>query len=341
MTTIDVYDVANDRWYSQPTTGDNPGQLTRGCAVVAPAEDQSSFNIYYYGGYKGLKSTDAFNDDVWVLSVPSFTWTKITSSTSNGRAGHKCFMPYPDQMLVLGGYTTTPNEGTPTCINELVRVFNLTSGTWLSGYDPTKYSSYGVPEAVRKRIGGSALGGATANAPSEGWASADLGKVFDTKYTTKIATWYPYASEAATNNTNPTSPGNDDTEKKSGGVPSWLPPVLGVILGLMLLTIIAVLILLWRRRRLLKAGTSVAETEDTNGYRIMSWMRGQQHAAEKAPTITTSDEISTIPQSPSPMQDMGSTGSPMPPPSIAEAMDTQITPPSAPVELMGKLDLSW
>ncbi|CCC14461.1 hypothetical protein SMACR_09267 [Sordaria macrospora] len=337
MTTIDVYDVANDQWYSQPTTGDNPGQLTRGCAVVAPAEDQSSFNIYYYGGYEGLKVTDDFNDDVWVLSVPSFTWTKITSSTSSGRAGHKCFMPYPDQMLVLGGYTNTPSSGPPTCLPELVRVFNMTTGTWLSGYDPTKHSSYGVPEAVQKRIGGSATGGATARAPSDGWASADLGKVFDTKYTTKIATYYPYASEAPSNNTNPTSPGSgatDDDDKRSGGVPSWLPPVLGVVLGLMLLTIIAVLVLLWRRRRLLRAGTSVAETEDTNGYRIMSWMRGQQHATEKAPTVTTSDEISTIPNSPSPMQDTASTGSPMPPPSIAEAMDTQITPPPAPVELM-------
>ncbi|EGO59822.1 hypothetical protein NEUTE1DRAFT_61568 [Neurospora tetrasperma FGSC 2508] len=336
MTTIDVYDVANDRWYSQPTTGDNPGQLTRGCAVVAPAEDQSSFNIYYYGGYKGLKATDDFNDDVWVLSVPSFTWTKITSSTSNGRAGHKCFMPYPDQMFVMGGYTSAPEDGPPDCVIELVRVFNLTSGTWLSGYDPAKHWSYGVPEAIKKKIGGSATGGATARAPSNGWVAADLGKVFDTKYPTKIATWYPYVSEAPVNNTNPTSPGSGDPhEKRSGGVPSWLPPVLGVVLGLMLLTIIVVLVLLWRRRRLLRAGTSVPETEDTNGYRIMSWMRGQQqHATEKAPTVTTSDELSTIPHSPSPMQDLESTGSPMPPPSIAEAMDTQITPPPAPVELM-------
>lgn len=345
MSTIDVFDVANEKWYRQPTTGDNPGQLTRGCAVVAPAQDQSSFNIYYYGGFKGLNNRDLFNDDVWVLSVPSFTWTKLTSSGSSGRAGHKCFMPYPDQMLVLGGYTSSPATGPPTCVPEFVRVFNLTTGTWLSAYDPdpAKHGSYGVPEAVHKTIGGTATGGATARAPSDGWASEDLGKVFDTKYTTKIATYYPYASEPQSNNTNPTSPesGDKDDEKKSGGVPSWLPPVLGVVLGLMLLTIIAVLVLLWRRRRILRGGTSVAETEDTNGYRIMSWMRGQQHATEKAPTVTTSDELSTVPQSPSPMQDMDSTGSPMPPPSIAEAMDTQVTPPPAPVELPGKVNLPY
>ncbi|KAK1773540.1 hypothetical protein QBC45DRAFT_397930 [Copromyces sp. CBS 386.78] len=336
MSTIDVYDVASGEWYRQPTVG-GPGQLGRGCAVVLPAQDLSSFNIYYYGGQPGLTPFEDFSDDVWVLSVPSFTWTKVASGTADkGRAGHKCFMPYPDQMLVIGGYRSYPRSGPPQCLDQFIRVLNLTTGTWLTSYDPAKYSlTYGVPESVQKKIGGSATGGATARAPSGGWAAADLGKVFETKYPTKIATFYPYASYAPVNNTNPGAPPSDtDDKKKGGGVPSWLPPVLGVVLGLMLLTIIAVLVLLWRRRKLLKAGTSVAETEDTNGYRIMSWMRGQQHATEKAPTVTTSDEISTVPNSPSPMQDIDSTGSPIPPPSIAEAMDTQITPPPAPVELM-------
>lgn len=335
MSTIDIYDVASGQWYRQPTV-DGPGQLSRGCAVVAPAQDSSSFNIYYYGGQPGLISSEDFSDDVWVLSLPSFTWIKVLSgNTRLGRAGHKCFMPYPDQMLVIGGEKGIVEGAPPQCLDEPIRVLNLTSGAWLNAYDPAKYDLYSVPESVQKKIGGSATGGATTRSPSGGWAASELGKIFDTPYTTKIAKYWPYAPEAAVNNTNPGAPPSDTDEKKGGGVPSWLPPVLGVVLGLMLLTIIAVLILLWRRRRLLRAGTSVAETEDTNGYRIMSWMRGQQqHTTEKAPTVTTSDEISTIPNSPSPMRDIDSTGSPMPPPSIAEAMDTQITPPPAPVELM-------
>ncbi|KAJ2987418.1 hypothetical protein NUW58_g4518 [Xylaria curta] len=49
MTNIDVYDVASGKWYQQPTI-DAPPQLAMGCAVVAPARDSSSYNIYYYGG---------------------------------------------------------------------------------------------------------------------------------------------------------------------------------------------------------------------------------------------------------------------------------------------------
>ena len=146
MSTIDIYDVAKDKWHRQPTVG-GPGQLTRGCAVVAPAQDASSFNIYYYGGYPGLKPTEGFNDDVWVLSIPSFTWTKITDSKVTGRAGHKCFMPYPDQMMVIGGYTARGGQAL-TCLRETVRVFNMTTGTWLTEYSPAKWSKYSIPAAV-------------------------------------------------------------------------------------------------------------------------------------------------------------------------------------------------
>ncbi len=70
MSTTEVYDIAGDKWYQQPATGPPP-QLTRGCAVVAPARDGSSFNIYWYGGYDGLHPSGPFSDDVWILSLPS------------------------------------------------------------------------------------------------------------------------------------------------------------------------------------------------------------------------------------------------------------------------------
>ncbi|KAK3324706.1 hypothetical protein B0T19DRAFT_444102 [Cercophora scortea] len=337
MSNIDIYDIAADEWYSQPTAG-GPGQLTRGCAVLATAHDNSSYNIYYYGGYDGLDKTQPFNDDVWVLSLPSFTWTKIASGAGLGRAGHKCVTPYPDQMFVIGGYPSVSKSAMICLPNlETIRVFNLSTGTWLSGYDPTKWANYTVPDAITKKIGGSATGGATAASPSPSWVSKGLSDVFGTKYTKEIPVYYPYTPTEKTNNTNPNTPPAPTETSGGGGVPSYLAPVLGVVLGLMLLTMIAVLILLYRRRKILKGSQSDAGTEETNGHRIMSWMRGQA-VENKAPTVTTVTDYPSV--TPGPTEDLESTSSPPPQTqSMAEIMSREIQPPvemwapTAPVEL--------
>ncbi|KAK0619948.1 hypothetical protein B0T14DRAFT_220847 [Immersiella caudata] len=333
MSTIDIYDVESGTWYRQPTTG-GPGQLTRGCAVVAPAQDYSSFSIYYYGGYSGLSQTQPFNDDVWVLSIPSFTWTKVAEGTTGGRAGHKCFMPYPNQMFVIGGYPPLAG-GSLTCLRETIRVLDLTTSTWKTSYDPSKWANYTIPEAVVGKIGGSPTGGATATAPSpSGFASTALAAVFAEKYpTTKIVNYYPYKPQAANNNTNPDLPPDTNVDSGGGGVPAFLPPVLGVVLGLMFLTMIAVLILLWRRRKLLRrrGGQSEAGTEDTNGHRIMSWMRGQTNSETKAGTVVSSDETTSSPD------DLESVA-PVHPQSMAEMMNTEIRHP---VELPGAPPFSF
>ncbi|KAK4163236.1 RING finger protein B [Cladorrhinum sp. PSN259] len=286
MSTIDIYDVAGDRWYQQSTTG-GPKQVTRGCAVVAPAQDGSSFNIYYYGGYDGInqQKPESYYDDVWVLSLPSFTWTNLAPGTKPGRAGHKCVMPYPDQMIVIGGNFALENANY-RCLDQTVKVFNLSTGAWVDKYDPAVWSKYTVPEAVRNKIGGSPTGGATATAPSPSWTATALAAVFSSPYPNKITTYYPYASVAPANNTNPNAPVPSE-KSGGGGVPSYLPPVLGVVLGLVFLTMVAVLIIMWRRRKYFRkgAGSSEAGTEDA-GKRIINWMRNQ-HEPKSPPTVTS------------------------------------------------------
>lgn len=293
MSTIDVYDIANDKWYQQPTVG-GPTQLTRGCAVVAPAQDMSSFNIYYYGGYDGLNPTseEAFNDDVWILSLPSFMWMKVSSGTkTHARAGHKCVMPYPDQMMIIGGYGSM-SGGSPHCVEGgIVQMFNLTTGKWVDRYDPSVWAPYGVPEMIHVMIGGTATGGATLTTPSPtGWATPALSNVFATPYpTSKLTSYYPYGSAGPSNGTRP-----DLTKSHGSGVPSYLPPLLGVILGLIFISSIIVAILLWRRRKLLRRNGGASEPgTDDSGNRILSWIRGQP--TEKAPTITTSEESAMSP----------------------------------------------
>lgn len=296
MSDINIYDIAADKWYTQPTIS-GPSQLTRGCAVMQPAQDYSSFNIYYYGGYDGLHPTDAseFKDDIWVLSLPSFMWMKVASGRSGyGRAGHKCVMPYPDQMMVIGGAPAQPG-GPPTCVEGFIELFNLSSSEWLDRYDPDVWSEYQVPSMIYQMIGGDESGGASFTTPApSGWATPALASVFATSYpTSKITTYYPYAAATTNSSSLPTV-----SAHSSGGgssVPKYLPPLLGVILGLVVVSSIVVGILVWRRRRLFKKNGGRSEMTDENGNRIMSWIRGQP-TDNKAPTVTTSDDLTRSPE---------------------------------------------
>ncbi|ERS96450.1 hypothetical protein HMPREF1624_07361 [Sporothrix schenckii ATCC 58251] len=317
LTTLDVYDVAGKKWYKQPTTGGaRLGQRTRACAVVAAAADASSFNIYYYGGFDGLSVGSDFNDDVWVLSLPSFTWTQVYASSdaaAHARAGHKCVAPYPDQMLVVGGYTPQAGAAAGCLGGGIVQLFNLSSATWMTSYTPTKWSAYSVPDAVVSVIGGSGKGGATATAPAAagGWADAGLKAVFATAYpTAKLTTYYPYPLNAsattAPNNTHPDAPG-----PSSGGhhTPAFVAPLVGVIGGLIVLTAAVVGVLLYRRRRILMYGSSAGRrssrgtgpvggsgqpgteseaTYDTGRNFVFSWLRAQPSVKHAASTPAAS-----------------------------------------------------
>lgn len=311
MKEIDIYDIANEKWYKQNTTK-GPGARTRGCAVLAVASDQSSFNIYYYGGFDGINAKEAFYDDVWVLSLPSFTWTQLNKGTEpHARAGHKCFTPYGDQMLVVGGYRSMPGDET-TCLYPGPFVFfNMSSGDWMDSYHPNEHSEYGVPDKVISVIGGNPAGGAKVVTPPSGWTNEDLEDLFATSSydMDRITTWGPFqAVESST--AGPTPPKGDDDDHEDGGgggLPSWVAPVLGVVLGLMVLTGALVVFFLWRKRMIFRNdpnGTSSnASTEDT-GKRIIQWIKGQppgqhpvqQTVVEKAPIATTSEETGTSPE---------------------------------------------
>lgn len=138
--------------YLQNTTGDIPPARSDFCSVVATAKDRSSFNIYIYGGYGGSDRTERPSDEVYILSVPSFTWVKAPQGTNeHGRRGHRCVKVLPDQMLVFGGLFIDPT----TCVDGgIIQVFNLNTVEFQNTYDPTKWDEYKVPGIVTDLIGG-------------------------------------------------------------------------------------------------------------------------------------------------------------------------------------------
>ncbi|KAI9670481.1 MAG: hypothetical protein M1817_004348 [Caeruleum heppii] len=190
MNVIDVYDIATSTWYKQATSGETPDIRVNPCAVVAAAADGSSYNVHMYGGQNLIPyGSQEQYDDVWVLSIPSFSWIKVDTngqSTPPARAGHTCNI-WDGQMVVVGGYVGQDLS----CDSPGVYVFDLSSLEWKTSFTslqgsnaqnqqlsqqkestgeeefPGLIGSYGyqVPEAIRAVIGGDGNGGATITAP--------------------------------------------------------------------------------------------------------------------------------------------------------------------------------
>jgi hypothetical protein len=138
-------------------------------------------------------------DDMWILSIPSFTWISVDMSTQNvpyARAGHSCHI-WDGQMIIIGGYVGKDLS----CDSPGIYVFNTSSLSWSNqftaltgdkalqsyngksgdtgnplaqqanqrGFDAKAglEGSYGyaVPAAVQSVIGGKETGGATLTAP--------------------------------------------------------------------------------------------------------------------------------------------------------------------------------
>ncbi|CAD6453008.1 9f61d75e-31a6-4fba-9b4e-7dcf47082789 [Sclerotinia trifoliorum] len=293
MTTVSIYDISKKVWYEQETSGSSPGALTQGCTVVASAEDGSSHNIYWYGGYDGIHITQPFSDDVYVLSIPSFIWTKVyTGNSTHGRAGHKCAKPYPDQMVVVGGYASLSGN-IPTCLEGgMIQIFNLSDPQWLNSYDPLVWSNYTVPSQVTSVIGGSGTGSATQTTPSGGFANSSMTELLGTSYnTTKITNWYPYTPASSTPTNNRTTLLPSPVATKSG-TPAYLGPVLGVVLGLFFITLLILAFIIYRRRKIFGLSRSERQSEvgtmTENRRRTLRWLYATPRDA-KAPTVTTDE----------------------------------------------------
>ncbi|RYO99053.1 hypothetical protein DL766_002311 [Monosporascus sp. MC13-8B] len=186
MTTIDVYDIKTSEWYHQETRGEAPRVRVNPCAVVFSAPDASSFNICMYGGQNLLPIGEQTQyTDVWILTVPSFTWIKVDIDSPSyeppARAGHHC-APRDGQLVVVGGYV---GENI-ACDSPGVYVFDVSGLQWRDRFEAADHPaddhadnsvlagsySYRVPEPVQSVVGGDAEGGATATTPAAGPAAS-------------------------------------------------------------------------------------------------------------------------------------------------------------------------
>ena len=74
MDEILVYDIETSTWMKQRATGDIPPPRQNTCSALVPAQDLSSYQIYVFSG---VSNEDVRILDMYVLSVPMFSWTKV------------------------------------------------------------------------------------------------------------------------------------------------------------------------------------------------------------------------------------------------------------------------
>ncbi|KAH8663007.1 hypothetical protein BGZ60DRAFT_380019 [Tricladium varicosporioides] len=300
MNIIDVYDVANSTWYKQSTSGQSPPIRVNPCAVVAAAPDGTSFNVYLYGGQNLIPyGSQVQYSDMWILTIPSFTWIQVDLSGQSqppARAGHTCEM-YAGQIVVVGGYVGKDIS----CDSPGIYVFNASSLKWTNSFTALVSSGssgssagsgntpgssvlqgsvgYQVPALVQSVIGGSSMGGATASTPAAGAATAG-----------PIATGRPPTFTVTQSGTTviqtaqPTGPNSDQSSEKAKSGPnvgaitaSVIAASLGILAGYL-----AFCTWLYRRQlRLYKDHVAMAQRRsfdpDTTGWALVGG------ASDKAP----------------------------------------------------------
>ncbi|KAH6639629.1 hypothetical protein C7974DRAFT_388904 [Boeremia exigua] len=184
MSEIHMYDVQSSKWYTQTATGNIPGARRQFCAGATWADDQSSYNIYLYGGY-GFGDPLAY-DDAYILSLPSFTWIKAfptdNSTGSYPHGGCSANVVTRDQMIIIGGWFPTSD----LCDSPRVQGqhgmnlgYNGERKSLWDKYDP-ELSTYFVPTPIISAIGGGPTGGATKTAPAS-WDNPDLAVYYSLK----------------------------------------------------------------------------------------------------------------------------------------------------------------
>ncbi|KAI5465690.1 hypothetical protein BGZ63DRAFT_111118 [Mariannaea sp. PMI_226] len=266
MDEIIVYDVLSGKSYTQNATGDVPDMRRRFCAGVTWVEDQSSYNIYLYGGLGEANGSSGF-DDIYILTLPTFTWIRMfpTDSKKTGPYPHhslSCNVINSAQMIIHGGFFPLSND----CDSpDQWGLHNLDMGEqnkdkaiWAL-YDPTK-TKYVLPTNVLSVVGGKSTGGATNTKPAKGWDHDDLRVLMTRQASVSVRTATRDVGDATSTSTS-TSTGEPHSHK---GLST------GAIVGIAVggaAGVALILIGIWclcRRRNNDRASTNVSSQQPMN-----------------------------------------------------------------------------
>ncbi|KAK5560134.1 hypothetical protein LTR46_001884 [Exophiala xenobiotica] len=251
-----VFDIGSNTWSLQSLSTGSPfpdKPLAQFCTVVASAEDGSHHEIFVYGGWDSNNDTSP-NTDVWILTVPSFTWIKADSVGREGdpRQGHVCVSPYPDQMIAIGG---TGAAEAPLTTNRTVDVYNLNTLNWTGVYDPNVHDDYKPHQTVLSVV---------SSTPTASGMPSNIASWFDNKYDmSKIKFFGPYEEQttSASNPTNSTVPTPAPHHSDRG----WVVPVAATVSTVGGLALLGGLFFICCRKRIAERRRQERETSEVGG----------------------------------------------------------------------------
>jgi hypothetical protein len=266
MNVIDVFDIASSTWYKQATSGATPDIRVNPCAVAASAPDGSSTQVYMYGGQNLVPfGQQTQYDDMWILTIPSFTWIKVDTTNQAvpyGRSGHTCNL-WNGQMVVVGGYVGEDLS----CDAPGIYVFDASALTWNTQYAALNGGnalnqqaaqqkdgsalggSYGyrVPGAVQSVIGGNELGKATVTAPAQAATDGPLATGKPVTYTVTDSHG-PTVTETGTVSANGSTT-SSNSNSHSGSGHNIAAIVAGVVAGCLAILAAYLAFCVWVYRR--------------------------------------------------------------------------------------------
>jgi Kelch motif len=161
---VNIYDLATRSWHTQTTSGTIPNVRSRFCSVGARG-DNGTYEVFIFGGYVAsatgepqASNTDAQKqrnielDEVLVLSLPGFVWTKADYIAASPRVNHACNIAGNRQMVVTGGLNPASNQeqlvSAPDVWTQGIGVFDMTTLQWKDSYD-AQAESYVTPDVVK------------------------------------------------------------------------------------------------------------------------------------------------------------------------------------------------
>lgn len=178
---VDIYDIETGYWFRQDTfalTDGMPYGRADICAVMVPAKDNSSYNIYMVAGIDDYSKATAM-EEIWVLSLPTFQWTLVHSRT-DAMYGHTCHA-VGENLVIVGGMQTKPEGGNvQTCAEHMpAEFFSLATENYTGQFDAEGAKRPApVPSKVVAAVGGTRDGGAYITAPKV-WSDLYLQYIFN------------------------------------------------------------------------------------------------------------------------------------------------------------------
>jgi hypothetical protein len=246
-------------WYTQNTTGKIPPPRIDACSLAVAAPDNSSYNIYLYGGRDPILGK--MYDDIYILSMPSFTWQLMYTGQSP-RYGHTCHLVGNRQMITVGGSLNLNITSGCDWETKGVGIMDLSTKTWGSVYN-AKAPAYQVTKDTVDVIGGTPQGGATLLAPVGGFANTQLKTIFFPPK--KAATPSGTPSAGGSSGSDPAiSPAS--AQKVSGGAIAGA--VIGVLAGLALIAGLALFLIRRHRQANYEAAKSMSDSEHEKAHEL-------------------------------------------------------------------------